>query len=187
MRRFGVVAVSLLVGGSVSLAHAAGIRRHTPQNRPYIVELGAPEAIDDMRLQREMRKNTDLRGYVARYGYPEVAEIQEIVPQSPWDSYEVRLYYIRRNQALAFSRAFISPIIDDFGLLKHTGKVLPEDRARFVKRGRYLGEDPAARLEDAVEQAAAAAADADASSRAAEEAAQQAGQESGPPNREPEA
>src|SRR5512143_860144 len=89
----------LSVLGLSSLACAApamadGVRRVTPERRPYITEIGAPFEIDAAQLERESGRISDLAVYLAAYGQPDYAEVQAIRPQWPWEAYEVRAYYL---------------------------------------------------------------------------------------------
>jgi len=167
------MAIVVLVAAA-GLAQGAGeLRRETPARRPYIVEIGDPRLLTRDQLQREMRINSDLRDYIGYYGYPEAAEIQEIVPDTPWDAYEVRLYYLRRGLEVAFGRAFVGPTVSDFGVLKHLGPITDADRERLAGRA-VLGADAYARAASAAERAERAAERAAADSRAAARAAERA-------------
>ncbi|HVN88142.1 MAG TPA: hypothetical protein VMW17_25140 [Candidatus Binatia bacterium] len=108
------------------------VRRETPPNRPYIIEVGEPQTLGPRALRKEAKLNSDLRAYLHFYGMPDYAEIQEIEPNVPWDAYEVRLYYLRRDREIAFGRAFISPVVTDLGVIKYQGKLDPATRDRIV-------------------------------------------------------
>ncbi|HUI24730.1 MAG TPA: hypothetical protein VL403_01500 [Candidatus Kryptonia bacterium] len=127
------VATALSLVPSVAMAIAYDdVRRVTPANRPYIVEIGEPQPLGPRALQRETRHNTDLREYLDFYGWPDYAEIQEIEPNFPWDAYEVRLYYLKRDREIAFGGAFIAPQVSDLGLIKYQGRMDPGTRDRIV-------------------------------------------------------
>jgi len=108
------------------------VRRVTPPNRPYIVEIGDPQPIGPRALQKEEKINSDLRRYIDFYGWPDYAEIQEIEPNIPWDAYEVRCFYLRRDREIAFGRAYISPVVTDLGIIKYQGRIDPATRDRIV-------------------------------------------------------
>ncbi|GIW41621.1 MAG: hypothetical protein KatS3mg076_2198 [Candidatus Binatia bacterium] len=165
---FGVV---LVVASS---AEASELRRETPESRPYIVEIGEPEPIDEGRLAEEVQRNSDLRDYVRFYGYPDYAEVQEILPDPPWAPYEVRLHYLDRDETLAFGRVYVSPDITDFGLLKYRGALSDADRERLARSRRPFEGDALSRALAAAERAARAAEEAESRSLAAQRAADRA-------------
>jgi len=119
----------LLIGSAVlaSMLTAQGVhgdvRRTTTQRRPYIVELGEPYSIGLNTLDEEARKNSDMRAYLNRYGWPDYAEIQEVMPEWPWESYEVRMFYLRRNLEVDFSHVVVSRALTDYGLLRYQGSI----------------------------------------------------------------
>lgn len=116
----------------------------TPPYRPYITEVGPPRAIDRVRLDKEMTVNSDLRSWIRDYGYPDVAEIQDVVPEYGWSDYEVRTFYLTRNQELAFGRVAFFPrqgnpsFVGDYGLIKYQGVVQPENRKRLQYAARLI-------------------------------------------------
>jgi hypothetical protein len=126
------LAVGLWLVPAAGLAIGPEVRRVTPANRPYIVEIGEPHAIDSYGLDRERKINSDLRAYLNLYGWPDYAEVQEIEPVIPWDAYEVRIYYLRRNTEIHFGRAFISPSVTDLGVVKYEGRMDAGTRDRIV-------------------------------------------------------
>ncbi len=170
MRRHGfwtaIVAIVMVAVVSGFARGAGELRRETPARRPYIVEIGDPRPLTKAQLEREMRLNSDLRDYIGYYGFPEV-------PDAPWDAYEVRLYYLRRRQEVAFGRAFVAPTVTDFGVLKYLGPITDADRERLARRA-AIGEDAYARAASAAERAERAAERAAADSRAAARAAERA-------------
>jgi hypothetical protein len=99
------------------------VRRTTPERRPYITELGEPYGISFNTLDSEARKNSDMRAYLTRYGWPDYAEIQEIIPEWPWESYEVRMFYLHRNLEVDFSHVVVSRALTDYGLLRYQGSI----------------------------------------------------------------
>jgi hypothetical protein len=58
-------------------------------------------------FERELRRNPDLRSFVTLRGYPDWVEEVEVDSTLPLDSYELRLYYLRLDREVAFTRAFI--------------------------------------------------------------------------------
>src|SRR5262245_19327203 len=116
-----VVAVATLV-----LAPPARAQEMRPAvGRPDIMEVGDPILITRRVLGMEMRRNADLRDWVHLYGAPDYAEVQEIQIDPPWASYEVRLYYVRRNAYLAFGRVNVAPNVYDYGVRKYIGPINP--------------------------------------------------------------
>ncbi len=97
-------------------------------DRPYIVEVGEPYAITSTRLEREAARNSALEEQLIDYGYPEYVEIQEITPQWPWETYELRLYYLQRNVETDFGHVIVSSAMPNFGLLKYQAEIAPEKR-----------------------------------------------------------
>jgi hypothetical protein len=123
---FAVAAVVLLATNA-----AADVRRERPDRRPYIVEIDHPYEISVERVAEEAKKLSDMAMYIEYYGYPEYAEIQEIRPSWPWDTYEVRLFYVRRNIEVDFGRVVFSPAAPNYGVLKYRGEIPPEKLRRI--------------------------------------------------------
>jgi hypothetical protein len=126
------LAALLVLAPAVAMAVGPEVRRVTPPQRPYIVEIGEPRPLSSQALDHERKRNRDLDDYVQFYGRPDYAEVQEIAPDSPWDAREVRLYYLKRDYAVSFGHAFISPAVEDFGLVKYQGPMEPVTRDRIV-------------------------------------------------------
>lgn len=173
MKSIAMGAVAVLVSGAATGLWAEDIRRETPVDRPYIVEVGNPSVIDADRLAQEMKINRDLADHITYYGAPDLAETQEIDPEWPWASYEVRLFYLRYNQKLAFGLSTISPS-EDYGLQKYMGLMSAAERERVASLMGMGGGDVYSRIEAAAERAARAAELAAADSRSAAEAAERA-------------
>jgi hypothetical protein len=127
---------------SVALAAAPQLRRSS--NRPTIVEVGPPRAITMAQLEQEMYWNSDLQSWVEHYGYPDLAEYQEVVPQFGWADYEIRAYYLRRNQEVVFGRVASFPdmvgypyypgypgLLEHYGLIKYQGPIQQDDLQRL--------------------------------------------------------
>lgn len=191
---FAVLACCLLAPEVVR----ADVRREVPARRPYIMEVGEPYAISKAALRREAARNEELRNTLERLGEPDYTEIQEIRPEWPWESYEVRLYYLRWNLELDFGRALtLDAAYPDLGILKFQGGIPVSKRVEIESRlapppeapppaeisreeqpappsvpeKRPTLEELAARVEAAAERAAVAAEQAVERSQAAERAA----------------
>lgn len=123
----GIGILTLLSAAALSQA-TAEVRRERTARRPDVVEIGDPYPISLRILNREAGHITEMRNYVTTYGPPDYAEIQEVAPQWPWESYEVRLYYMRRNLETDFGHAFVSPALPDFGVLKYQSEIPPDKR-----------------------------------------------------------
>lgn len=123
----------VLAAGIIFSAIAVGtsfgdVRRERTERRPYIVEVGEPYSISMSAVEREADKISEMQEYVGFYGYPDYAEVQEIEPEWPWESYEVRLYYLQRNLQTDFGHVFISPAMPHAGVMKFRGDIPPEKR-----------------------------------------------------------
>jgi hypothetical protein len=142
--RSGIVVggAALLIAASASLGSATGI----PVARP--VPMG------ERALEARIKRNPEIAIYVARRGYPDWAEEVEVDNQRPLDASEVRLYYLRLDKEVGFTRAFIlgRPMI---GLRTHERPLSPAMRERILQA--YLAHDPACRAELAAARAEAAA------------------------------
>jgi hypothetical protein len=140
-KRLSLVGLGILL--TAGWATAGELR--TPSYRPYIVEVGPPRTISRQQLDKEMYLNSDLRSWIRNYGYPDVAEIQAVVPEYGWSDYEIRTYYLDRDQELAFGRIAFMPyqgdpgFLDDYGLVKYQGKIQPEGRQRIQSLARIGG------------------------------------------------
>ncbi len=110
----------------------ADVRRQRTVRRPYIVEIGEPYRISEATIKAESLKINDMRAYLNTYGYPDYAEIQEIQPDWPWDSYEVRLFYLRRNIEVDFGHVLsIEAASAELGLLKFKGGIPASKRLQI--------------------------------------------------------
>jgi hypothetical protein len=58
-------------------------------------------------LTAEMTVNRKLAGYIARNGYPDVAEWRFLADEPPWDEHEVACYYLDRRKEISFTRAWM--------------------------------------------------------------------------------
>lgn len=122
-------------------------------------------------FEQQMRSNPELRSYVALRGYPDWVEEIEVDSGLPLDACEVRLFYLRLDREVAFTRAFIlgRPQVS---LRLFERPIAPADRARIEEA--YLAKDPARRAELAAERAMAAAEHAERVADAVENLADQA-------------
>ncbi len=179
MKRLAIVTGALLVLAAAPGGRAENVRRVIPENRPYIVEIGEPQPIDVGRLNREMTRNTDLREFILYFGYPDIAEVQEIRPEAPWEPYEVRVYYLRQDLQAAFGNAYFAPGIQAYGIVKYEGPLRAEDLTRLASAPRLCAaggpkSDAMARVMSAADRAAQAAERAEADSAAAAKSAERA-------------
>jgi len=122
---FGAAVIGLT---GVSSGARADVRRERTERRPYVVEIGDPYAISRPTLELQARYMSAMHAYLNEYGYPDYAEVQEIAPEWPWDSYEVRLYYLRRNLELDFGHVFVSGALLNLGAEKFRGDIEEEKR-----------------------------------------------------------
>jgi hypothetical protein len=129
------------------------------------IPVGPPVALGPGGLAVEMDRNPELASFVARRGYPDWAERVEVDSDPPLDAYEVRVFYLRLDKEIAFTRASIlgHPLI---GVRKFDRPIAPAMRERIAQY--YLAADPAARAELAADRA-------DAAAESAERAAARAG------------
>ena len=130
MTRTGVcvLATALLLLTTEAGAAIGEVRRERPPRRPYIVEVGQPYAIGVQKLQYEVDHISALKVYVEEYGYPDYAEIQETLPEWPWEPYEVRLYYMQWNLEVDFGPVSVSEATPNLGMLKFSGDMTAEKR-----------------------------------------------------------
>lgn len=184
-RRAVMFVATALAVGLPGVSPAEDVRIEVPARRPYITEVGAPHSISMAAVEKEAQKISEMKTYLVEYGYPDYAEVQEIEPQWPWESYEVRLYYMRRNRQTDFGHVFLSEALPTFGVMKYQGVIPPEKRREIevVLAARQEPAPPAvatmepgealvARVEAAAERAAQAAERAAEASEAANRAAE---------------
>jgi hypothetical protein len=131
-RRSAVLTATLLLTLAGAGAAFGDVRRETTERRPYIVEIGDPYAISPATLRREAQAISALREHLELYGYPDYAEIQEILPDWPWTAYEVRLFYMRRNLEADYGHVNMSSAAQNFGLLKFVGDI-PADKRHQIE------------------------------------------------------
>ena len=137
------------------------------------IAVGPGRPLGESGFERELCLNPELRTFVQLRGYPDWVEEVEVDSDLPRDSYELRLYYLRLDREVAFSRAYIlgRPRVS---LRLFERPIAPNDRARIEEA--YLAIDPARRSELAADRATAAAERAERAADAVERLADQAEQ-----------
>ena len=113
MRR-GVV-VGILGGVVLALATAAGAAAADP------VFLTRSE------LTKQAKQNGELRTYMDRNGYPDVAEVRERLDSGQWENETVILYYLDAHKQVAFGMAHM--YVEDFGSHRSTQEMTDEEVA----------------------------------------------------------
>ena len=118
------------------------------------IPVGPPVALGPRALALRMEGNSEIASYIARRGYPDWAEEVEVDSGLPLEAHEVRLFYLRLDKEIAFTRAYIlgSPSI---GVWKFERPLSPAMRIAIGHY--YLSHDPARRAELAAERAMVAA------------------------------
>jgi hypothetical protein len=142
-RKSAVVTVALLLTLTAAGGAFGDVRRETTERRPYITEIGEPHPISRAALRREADANTTLSEHIELFGYPDYAEIQEIQPDWPWATYEVRLFYMERNLEADYGRVNFSKAAPNFGLLKFVGDIPAEKRHQIEEGMQAHGASPA--------------------------------------------
>jgi hypothetical protein len=130
MTKLGLIVLAAVVTWSAGAAATteSSVRREVTPRRPDIVEIGEPYSISMAAVENEAGKISQMGTFLAEYGFPDYAEVQEIEPSWPWESYEVRLYYLRRNLELDFGHVFLSEAAPGFGVVKFKSYIPPEKR-----------------------------------------------------------
>jgi hypothetical protein len=138
--------------------------------------IGPGQPLGEVGFERQLERNPELRTFVELRGYPDWVEEVEVDSQLPLDTHELRLYYLRLDREVAFSRAYIlgRPHVS---LRLFERPIAAIDRARIEEA--YLAVDPARRAELAADRAMAAAEHAERAAEAVERLADQAEQFSG--------
>jgi hypothetical protein len=127
-RRFLVFATVVLLGSTTGRPSVGDVRHERTAQRPTVTEIGEPYSISMATVQREAEKISDLRDFIVRNGNPDYAEVQEVAPQWPWESYEVRLYYMHWNLEVDFGHVIFSNALTDLGIEKFQGDIAPAKR-----------------------------------------------------------
>jgi hypothetical protein len=122
------VLATVLLNGMVLQPAFGDIRRERSERHPSVTEIGEPSSISMATVQREAERISDMRDFIIRNGYPDYAEVQEVSPEWPWESYEVRLYYMHWNIEVDFGRVLFSDAVADLGVEKYQGEIAPEKR-----------------------------------------------------------
>jgi hypothetical protein len=155
-RTVKVLGATLLAAGTVSLLSVGVV---------------SAEVLGQRELAIEIRANQALKQHVRDRGLPDLAQRWNVHTSWPWESYIVRLFYLKPRTEIAFSRAFV---LDhpQIGLMRYQ-RPISEDMAaeleRFLarapssideNRGMYEGPltgEPTGRAEAAARRAEAAA------------------------------
>jgi hypothetical protein len=118
------------------------------------VPIGAPVALGPRALALRMEHNAEIASYIARRGYPDWAEEVEVDSGLPLEAHEVRLFYLRLDKEIAFTRAYIlgCPAVS---VRKFERPLTPAMRTAIEHY--YVSHDPARRAEMAAERAMLAA------------------------------
>jgi hypothetical protein len=116
--------------------------------------VGPGRPVGERGFEQHLRNNPELQTFVSLRGYPDWVEEVEVDSDMPLDAYELRLYYLRLDREVAFTRAYIlgRPRVS---LRMFDRPIGPDDRARIEEA--YLAVDPARRAELAADRAMAAA------------------------------
>jgi len=169
-RTVKVLCATLLAAGTVSLLSVGVV---------------SAEVLGRRELASEIRANQALKQHVRDMGLPDLAQRWDVHTSWPWESYIVRLFYLKPRTEIAFSRAFVldRPHI---GLMRYQRPISEEMAAelqRFLasapsptdeNRGMYEGPltgEPTGRAEAAAGRAEAAAEMSELGAAGAEQAA----------------
>ena len=125
---------------------------HSDQ-RPYICDIGQAEPLSMASFVQLVQDDSAIRAMVARIGMPDAAELQRVLVNDPWLSYEIRTYYRDYDRMYVFGRAFIlgNPQIS---LLRHEG---PIPASWLASRAPIDADAEALRAEEAAARAEAVA------------------------------
>src|SRR5512143_3927124 len=107
-KRLLVLATTILLSGGFFRPALGDVRRERSERHPTVKEIGQPYSISMATLGQESEKLSDLRDFIIRNGYPDYAEVQEVAPDWPWESYEIRAYYMHWNLEVDFGRVLFS-------------------------------------------------------------------------------
>jgi hypothetical protein len=118
------------------------------------IPVGPPVALGPRALALRMEHNSEIASYIARRGYPDWAEEVEVDSGLPLEAHEVRLFYLRLDKEVAFTRAYIlgNPAIS---VRKFERPLTPAMRTAIEHY--YVSHDPGRRAELAAERAMLAA------------------------------
>lgn len=135
------------------------------------IPVGPPVALGPHALALRMEHNSELASYIARRGYPDWAEEVEVDSGLPLEAHEVRLFYLRFDKEIAFTRAYILGC-PSIGVRKFERPLSPAMRTAIGYY--YLSHDPVRRAELAAERAMVAAESAERGAAVAVDAADRA-------------
>ena len=127
-KRLLVLTTTILLGAGFLRPALGDVRRERSERHPTVKDIGQPYSISMATLGRESEKLSDLRDFIIRNGYPDYAEVQEVAPEWPWESYEIRVYYMHWNLEVDFGRVLFSDAVSDLGVEKFQGEITPEKR-----------------------------------------------------------
>ena len=122
-----LIALMIAVSGSVQAEPRPSL------TRPDVFDVGEPMSIDRAGLHRQMLRITELAEFIKKYGWPDYAEIQEVSVKEPFAPYEVRIYYLSREQELAFGHVYVAPDVTHYGIKKYVGRIPAETLTRLLK------------------------------------------------------
>lgn len=121
--------------------------------RPYVCDIGAAKPLSMVSFVQLLQDDSAIRGTVARIGMPDAAELQRVLVNDPWVSYEVRTYYRDYDRMYVYGRAFIlgNPQVS---MLRHEG---PIPASWLASRAPIDADAEALRAEEAAARAEAVA------------------------------
>lgn len=156
--RMGVVVMALAVPAyaaaqSQSMGYSDLGCADQSEERPYVCDIGPAEPLSMASFVQMLQDDNALRSTVARIGMPDAAELQRVLVNEPWVSYEVRTYYRKYDRMYVFGRAFVlgNPQVS---LLRHEG---PIPASWLASRAPIDADAEARRAEDAAARAEAIA------------------------------
>lgn len=90
--------------------------------RPYVCDIGPAEPLSMVSFVQVLQDDAAIRALVARIGMPNAVELQRVLVNDPWLSYEIRVYYRGYDRMYVFGRSFIlgNP---EVSLLRHEGPI----------------------------------------------------------------
>ena len=78
-------------------------------------------------LKAQSKQNGELRTYLDRNGYPDVAEVRERLDSGQWENETVILYYLGAHKQIGFAMAHM--YVEDFGSHRFTRELTDEEVA----------------------------------------------------------
>ena len=86
-----------------------------------------PRFLSRSELKSEAKQNGELRTFLDRNGYPDVAEVRERLDSGQWENQTVILYYLDAHKEIAFGMAHM--YVEDFGSHRFTQVMTDEEVA----------------------------------------------------------